>query len=204
MRVSTAAVGPLSCAARLVYAVASSNLRVNENPQVERRYSQFDALRERLELEGQVVTSFPCKHLLRSNTKSVVKERVLGFTAFLVDVVLIQTDSLVGGGGSAVSEFLELDKNLQRSTPVSPKLAVQLDSSFSLASSSSAAAATPASAAAALSASSAEHQQFEQDESELQEPSHQDDEFEDCDTGLDPSVPFTLLQACNNCLIVAR
>ena len=63
------------------------------NWEIEKRYSEFDDLRELLEASGesdgyrvQASGGFPKKHLIRSNTFSVVQERIAGLSSWLQQV----------------------------------------------------------------------------------------------------------------------
>lgn len=75
---------------------------------VEKRYSEFEDLRLHLANKGIEATSFPGKHLFRSNTQSVIQERIVGFTKFLREVVAHQTKR------QSVQRFLRLDKMVRR------------------------------------------------------------------------------------------
>lgn len=70
---------------------------------VTKRYSEFAALRDTLQKHYNIqADNFPRKHLFRSNSMSVVKERVDALSEFIDNVLLPNWSA------SAVAEFLEL------------------------------------------------------------------------------------------------
>eukprot|EP00656_Telonema_subtile_P001245 TRINITY_DN10574_c0_g1_i2.p1 TRINITY_DN10574_c0_g1~~TRINITY_DN10574_c0_g1_i2.p1 ORF type:complete len:152 (+),score=41.67 TRINITY_DN10574_c0_g1_i2:179-634(+) len=91
-----------------------------------RRYSQFDRLKEALEAQKVEISSFPRKHLVRSNTEAVVNRRIVDLNLFIEEVLLKNLDK------QAVADFLELDAHsVQRHTSESlPELCPHLQQAF--------------------------------------------------------------------------
>eukprot|EP00656_Telonema_subtile_P028178 TRINITY_DN30476_c0_g1_i1.p1 TRINITY_DN30476_c0_g1~~TRINITY_DN30476_c0_g1_i1.p1 ORF type:complete len:101 (+),score=8.57 TRINITY_DN30476_c0_g1_i1:56-358(+) len=78
---------------------------------VEKRYSDFGALRDSLEDSGIEVTKFPRKHLVRSNVPSVIEERKVELTEFIADFAVANTDH------ACVRSFLQLDPDSRFTLP---------------------------------------------------------------------------------------
>lgn len=72
------------------------------NTVVDKRFSEFEKLRDELQKNRVMVQTFPRKHLVRSNTEAVINERKTGLTTFLNTVVLKHLDQ------ASVRNFLEL------------------------------------------------------------------------------------------------
>eukprot|EP00656_Telonema_subtile_P008272 TRINITY_DN13871_c0_g1_i2.p1 TRINITY_DN13871_c0_g1~~TRINITY_DN13871_c0_g1_i2.p1 ORF type:complete len:294 (+),score=52.80 TRINITY_DN13871_c0_g1_i2:84-965(+) len=91
---------------------------------IKRRYSQFSALREHLDSRSIEVKSFPRKHLVRSNSVSVVDERKTQLAHFLNQYALPFIDE-----DSAVGEFIDLDFHSDYSQPPRPRSCPKLNQS---------------------------------------------------------------------------
>jgi len=82
---------------------------------VDHRFSEFEALRTALTRGGVNVDHFPRKHLVRSNSSSVVADREKDLSAFLKDFVLEHVDL------QPVRDFLQLDKAVIEPAAAAPQ-----------------------------------------------------------------------------------
>eukprot|EP00656_Telonema_subtile_P009840 TRINITY_DN14657_c0_g1_i1.p1 TRINITY_DN14657_c0_g1~~TRINITY_DN14657_c0_g1_i1.p1 ORF type:complete len:229 (-),score=51.11 TRINITY_DN14657_c0_g1_i1:151-837(-) len=76
----------------------------NSSWTIEKRFSDFEELKAALEDSGVEIDSFPRKHLLRSNSTEVTRERRKGLDLFLQQVVLPKARN------RTVHAFLQLDQ----------------------------------------------------------------------------------------------